>query len=118
MCDCLASSFVRNSRLTGCKVAIASRNEEKLAKAAKELSEVGEIKYFKCNIKNEENVKSTIASTIESLGHIDFLVNNGGGQFPLMANKMHLKAWNAVVETNLTGTFLMSREGEKVMFRI
>ena len=55
--------------------------------------------------------RSTIASTIENLGHIDFLVNNGGGQFPLMANKMKTKAWNAVVETNLTGTFLMSREG-------
>ena len=41
----------------GCKVAIASRSEERLAKAAKELSEVGEVKYFQCNIKDEENVK-------------------------------------------------------------
>ena len=41
----------------GCKVAIASRNEEKLARAAKELSQVGEVKYFQCNIKDEENVK-------------------------------------------------------------
>ena len=43
----------------GCKVAIASRNEEKLAKAAIEMSAVGEgeVKYFKCNIKDEENVK-------------------------------------------------------------
>ena len=38
------------------------------------------------------------------------MVNNGGGQFPSMTHDMTLKGWNAVIETNLTGTFLMSRE--------
>jgi NAD(P)-dependent dehydrogenase (short-subunit alcohol dehydrogenase family) len=38
-------------------------------------------------------------------------VNNGGGQFPSPAANFSLKGWNAVIETNLTGTFLMSREG-------
>ena len=47
-------------------------------------------------------------------GKIDFLVNNGGGQFPCPAADMTLKGWNAVIETNLTGTYLMSREGEKL----
>ena len=38
------------------------------------------------------------------------MVNNGGGQFPSMTHDMSLKGWNAVIETNLTGTFLMSKE--------
>ena len=38
------------------------------------------------------------------------MVNNGGGQFPCGAADMSLKGWNAVVETNLTGTYLMCRE--------
>lgn len=69
-----------------------------------------------CNTKGSLSIfflllRSTIASAVDSFGHIDFLINNGGGQFPQTADKMKLKAWNAVVETNLTGTFLMSREG-------
>ena len=52
-----------------------------------------------------------MSSTLDTFGKIDFLVNNGGGQFPCAAVDMTLKGWNAVVETNLTGTYLMCREG-------
>ncbi len=55
--------------------------------------------------------RSTVANVIKEYGKIDFLVNNGGGQFPSGIADMSLKGWNAVIETNLTGTFLMSREG-------
>jgi hypothetical protein len=52
-----------------------------------------------------------MSKTLSTYGKIDFLVNNGGGQFPSMAGDISLKGWNAVIETNLTGTFLMCREG-------
>jgi len=50
-------------------------------------------------------------ATVKEFGAIDFLINNGGGQFPSPAEAISLKGWNAVVETNLTGTFLCCREG-------
>merc|ERR1719348_2982497 len=65
---------------------------------------------MECNIKKEENVKSLVAATLDKFGGIDFLVNNGGGQFPCAISNMSLKGWNAVIETNLTGTYLMSKE--------
>jgi len=43
-------------------------------------------------------------------GKIDFLVNNGGGQFLSPVSDISVKGWNAVINTNLTGTFLMMRE--------
>ena len=49
--------------------------------------------------------------TLSKYGRIDFLVNNGGGQFPAPNEKITLKGWNVVLETNLTGTWLMCREG-------
>ena len=55
--------------------------------------------------------RSTIKTVLETHNKIDFLVNNGGGQFPCMAKDISLKGWNAVIETNLTGTFLVSKEG-------
>ena len=54
--------------------------------------------------------RSTVSKVIADYGRIDYLVNNGGGQFPSMTHDMSLKGWNAVIETNLTGTFLMSKE--------
>eukprot|EP00092_Neocalanus_flemingeri_P040996 GFUD01044639.1.p1 GENE.GFUD01044639.1~~GFUD01044639.1.p1 ORF type:complete len:304 (+),score=89.52 GFUD01044639.1:48-914(+) len=94
----------------GAKVVIASRKEENVAEAAKEMSKLGTIVSRRCNIRSEEDVKNLMSSTLEKFGKIDFLVNNGGGQFPCAAADMTLKGWNAVVETNLTGTYLMSRE--------
>ena len=55
-------------------------------------------------------LRSTVSKIIADYGRIDYLVNNGGGQFPSMTHDMSLKGWNAVIETNLTGTFLMSKE--------
>ena len=56
-------------------------------------------------------IRATVAQVLNTHGKLDFLVNNGGGQFPSLSQDISLKGWNAVIETNLTGTFLMSKEG-------
>jgi len=94
----------------GARVVIASRNEEKVRKAAEEMGQLGDVTPLRCNIRKEDDVKSLVQATLEKYGRIDYLVNNGGGQFPCPASDMSLKGWNAVIETNLTGTYLMSRE--------
>lgn len=63
-----------------------------------------------------DQVKNLISRTLESYGRLDFLVNNGGGQFLSKADQISLKGWNAVVDTNLTGSFLVSREGRDTPF--
>ena len=60
-----------------------------------------------------DTVRSLHEFTLDKFGKLDFLVNNGGGQFPCGAADMSLKGWNAVVETNLTGTYLMCREAHR-----
>ncbi|XP_071789082.1 peroxisomal trans-2-enoyl-CoA reductase-like [Asterias amurensis] len=100
----------------GCKVVIASRNQEKLQNAVREMKtqipikSTADIKQVKCNIRNEEEVKALMDSTLSYYGKIDYLVNNGGGQFMSPLSNIKLKGWNAVIDTNLNGTFLCSRE--------
>ena len=53
-----------------------------------------------------------MVNTLDKFGQLDFVVNNGGGQFISRAEDIKLKGWNAVVETNLTGTFLMCQGGK------
>ena len=46
---------------------------------------------MRCNIRSEEDVEGLVAGTLEKFGRLDFLVNNGGGQFPCGAADMKLK---------------------------
>ncbi|XP_053408508.1 peroxisomal trans-2-enoyl-CoA reductase-like [Mercenaria mercenaria] len=99
----------------GCKVMIASRKLDRLSESAKVLqsqisNKNAQLDHMQCNIRQEDQVKDLISTTVSRFGRLDFLVNNGGGQFPSPASDIKLKGWNAVIETNLTGTFLCCRE--------
>uniref|UniRef100_A0ABI7YHD4 Peroxisomal trans-2-enoyl-CoA reductase n=1 Tax=Felis catus TaxID=9685 RepID=A0ABI7YHD4_FELCA len=100
-----------------CNVVIASRNFDRLKSAAKELkaslphTNQAQVTPIKCNIRKEEEVNSLIKSTLDIYGKINFLVNNGGGQFMSSAEHISAKGWHAVIETNLTGTFYMCKAG-------
>lgn len=54
-----------------------------------------------------------VEETLASYGKVDFLVNNGGGQFMSPVSNMSAKGWRAVVDTNLNGTFLCCKEGTR-----
>lgn len=50
-------------------------------------------------------------TTLNLHGKIDYLVNNGGGQFASPSEAIRAKGWNAVIDTNLTGTFYCCKAG-------
>ena len=45
-------------------------------------------------------------------GKIDYLVNNGGGQFMSPFADMRTKGWKTVIELNLNGTYHCLKHGE------
>jgi len=99
-------------RLLGADVIIGSRKEENLlaGRAALEAIDApGRVVHHVCNIRDPESIDAAVKYARQELGRIDFLVNNAGGQFPVPAVAMPKKGWDAVIETNLTGTFLMSQ---------
>ncbi len=112
-------SIAAELRLLGANVVIGSRKEEKLRAGAERLAEIGgsgELAWHVCNIRDDESIDAAVDFSLERFGSIDFLVNNGGGQFPSPAIAIRRKGWDAVIETNLTGTFRMSQAvAEKAM---
>ncbi|XP_030015242.1 peroxisomal trans-2-enoyl-CoA reductase [Sphaeramia orbicularis] len=100
----------------GCNVVISSRKAERLEAAAVELrkkippSSPATVTSLPCNIRSEDEVKTLVSSVLKKYGRIDFLVNNGGGQFTSPVDHMSSKGWKAVVDTNLTGTFHCCKE--------
>lgn len=95
----------------GAHVVIAARTLENLERVAAEIREAGDAATpFVCNIREEEQVAALFDFVLAERGGFHGLVNNAGGQFISPAEMISLKGWRAVVETNLTGTFLMCRE--------
>jgi citronellol/citronellal dehydrogenase len=95
----------------GAQVALVGRKIEKLQQVAAEIAQDGGLASTQvCDIRQEEAVKQTVAAIVAAHGPVDGLVNNAGGQFMTPLEAISAKGWEAVVNTNLTGGFLMARE--------
>jgi citronellol/citronellal dehydrogenase len=95
----------------GAHAVILGRTEEKLQRTVAEIAEDGgSASYQICDIREEEQVKRAVTAVIEDRGRIHGLVNNAGGQYPSPLVAISRKGFEAVVRTNLLGTFLMSKE--------
>lgn len=95
----------------GAHVVITGRSDEKLQCVREEIEQSGgEVDTRAFDIRDEDAVRSAVSSIIEAHGRIHGLVNNAGGQFPSRLEKISKRGFDAVVGTNLTGCFLVSRE--------
>jgi citronellol/citronellal dehydrogenase len=93
----------------GADVMICGRRIEKLDETAAGIKKhLGrEIGTRAMTIRDPEQVEALVAATYDRFGRLDTLVNNGGGQFPQAAIDFSIKGWNAVIDTNLNGTWYM-----------
>ena len=95
----------------GAHVVLAARKLERLEQVGDEIVGAGgSASVYGCNIRDETQVAALFEAVLAERGAVHGLFNNGGGQFLSPADQISLKGWQAVVETNLTGTFLMCRE--------
>ena len=93
----------------GAEVVICGRREEKLQSTAEGIRRFlgREVGHKAMTIRDPEQVNALMAETFDRHGRLDLLVNNGGGQFPQAAIDYSVKGWNAVIDTNLNGTWWM-----------
>jgi gluconate 5-dehydrogenase len=62
-----------------------------------------------CDVSDASQVRAVIDKTIATFGKIDILINNAGISWAAEPEAMPLDKWQAVLNTNLTGTFLFSQ---------
>ena len=95
----------------GATVALVGRKLEKLQTVHDEvLEDGGKASTHVCDIRDEEAVQKAVSGIVAAHGRIDGLVNNAGGQYMTPLEAINAKGWQAVINTNLTGGFLMARE--------
>ncbi len=94
----------------GARVMICGRRSEKLEECRDSVQRLvpgSEVATCAMTIRDPEQVHALIAQTWDQFGRLDGLINNGGGQFPQAAIDFSVKGWNAVIDTNLNGTWYM-----------
>lgn len=70
------------------------------------------------DVSNPESVDALLARVVDEFGRVDFLVNNAGatrGGDRVPATELSIETWQRVMNTNLNGTFYMSRAFAKHM---
>ena len=99
----------------GWTVVLAGRRRtrlEELASAHPDLS----LDPVPTDVTDEESVRSLFDVTTTRHGRVDLLFNNAGmGAPPRELDEIPLEEWQAVVNVNLTGAFLCTREAFRVM---
>ncbi len=102
----------------GAKVAVAARNEEKLASLVNDiLAAGGEAFAVKMDVADATQVKAGFQQVLEKFGRLDILVNNAAITRDGLAMRMKADDWDAVIRTNLTGAHLCIQQALPAMMR-
>ncbi|SOS14556.1 3-ketoacyl-ACP reductase [Pseudomonas syringae pv. cerasicola] len=103
----------------GANLALLDLNQDKLDQAVVACEALGvKARAYLCNVANEEQVVDTVNKVAEDFGAIHGLVNNAGilrdGLLVKVKDgvmtKLSLAQWQSVIDVNLTGVFLCTRE--------
>jgi 3-oxoacyl-[acyl-carrier protein] reductase len=102
----------------GAKVAVAARNEEKLAALVKDIVAAGGQAFAaKMDVADAEQVKAGFKQVLEKFGGLDILVNNAAITRDGLAVRMKQDDWETVIRTNLTGAHLCIQQALGTMMR-
>jgi 3-oxoacyl-[acyl-carrier protein] reductase len=102
----------------GATVALAARNEAKLAEVAAEITAAGgQAAAFTLDVAGEDSIKSGAKAILDRYGKVEILVNNAGITRDGLMMRMKRADWDDVLATNLTGAFLLTQALLPAMLR-
>lgn len=100
----------------GAKVVISDINEKLVKQTAEELKGKGaEVLGLVCNVTISESIEKMVDAVVAAWGRIDILVNNAGITRDSLFMRMTEEQWQAVIDTNLTSAFKVTKPVVKVM---
>ncbi|MBS0205390.1 MAG: SDR family oxidoreductase [Planctomycetes bacterium] len=108
----IATAFAQE----GASLVLCARNAEKLASVADGFRAAGtDVLAQPCDVSCEADVENLFAAVQKKHGRVDLLVNNAGAFDGGPLDEVSLEAWNNVIGSCLTGTFLCSRAAFRMM---
>ena len=112
----IGKGIARAFAAEGADLVIASRNRGRLEEAADELRSLGaDVLVATADVGDEGQVVALFEQVVERFGRLDVLVNNSGIFERAAIVDMSYEAWRSVVDVNLSGAFLCTREAMRIM---
>lgn len=112
----LGKQFAQTLARSGARVALAARRREALAEVAAEITAAGGTAVVvAADVTSAAGVAGMIEQAAEALGPLTIVVNNAGIARPAAALELDEESWDAVVDTNLRGAWLVAQQAAKHM---
>ena len=100
----------------GYHVALAGRRKDALETVAAEAGDArSRALVVPTDVCDPQAIRSLFAQTKSAFGRLDLLFNNAGIGAAGLLEDLSVEQWKAVVDTNLTGSFLCTQEAFKIM---
>ena len=106
----IGSAIVEKFVEKGCNVAVFGRTQAKgMTEESRESGEPA-VRFYSCDVAEEEQVKNAVADVIKDFGKIDFLVNNAGIYPAVPFLEMDTETFDQIFDINVKGIFLVTKE--------
>lgn len=107
----IGRAIARRLLVEGAAVCLTDRDQTALADAADEYAALGRLAAVVMDVSREDSVETGIERAIERLGGVDLVVNNAGIAKPdnPRIDRLAESEWRRVIDTNLTGPFLVTK---------
>ena len=101
----------------GFAVVVSGRRPEPLKEVASEIGSTGgRAIVVPTDVTDPESIRALFTRAVEVFGRLDLLFNNAGMGAPAIPlEDLSVEQWRAVVDTNLTGSFLCTQEAFRIM---
>lgn len=102
----------------GANVTVCSRSTESVSQIETALKDRGySVNAMPADVSQKEDVEALVEETITQFSQIDILVNNAGITRDMLLMRLKDEDWDAVLQTNLTGTMYSTRAVLRPMIR-
>lgn len=103
----------------GCNLILAARDEKSLKRAGRELASAKiKILVHACDVRDPLSVQQLFRAIRRQFNRIDILINNAGIAHPSVSvDRLPFSLWKDIIDTNLTGTFLITQASLPLMPR-
>jgi NAD(P)-dependent dehydrogenase (short-subunit alcohol dehydrogenase family) len=101
----------------GCNLILTGRDEKALHKASRELASAKiKILAHPCDVRDPQSIDDLFRAIRKRFSRLDILINNAGIAHPnFPVDKLPLALWKEVIDTNLTGMFLVTQAALPMM---
>ena len=112
----IGKAIAQALQLEGAKIVISDMNEALCQSTAEELGKGGtDVISAPCNVTISESIEKMVEIVMAKFGRIDILVNNAGITRDDLFMRMSEEHWQAVIDTNLTSAFKVTKPVLKIM---